>query len=98
MILVSGFNVYPNDIEETLSLCPGVLECAAVGVPDQKTGEAVKLVIVKKDPSLTEMTVREYCKANMTGYKQPKIIEFKVELPKTAVGKILRRELRDAPK
>ena len=98
MILVSGFNVYPNDIEETLSLCPGVLECAAVGVPDEKTGEAVKLVIVKKDPSLTEMTVREYCKANMTGYKQPKIIEFKVELPKTAVGKILRRELRDATK
>ena len=98
MILVSGFNVYPNDIEETLSLCPGVLECAAVGVPDEKTGEAVKLAIVKKDPSLTEMTVREYCKANMTGYKQPKIIEFKVELPKTAVGKILRRELRDAPK
>jgi long-chain acyl-CoA synthetase len=97
MILVSGFNVYPNDIEETMSLCPGVLECAAVGVPDEKTGEAVKLVIVKKDPSLTEMTVREYCKANMTGYKQPKIIEFKVELPKTAVGKILRRELRDAP-
>ena len=98
MILVSGFNVYPNDIEEAVSLCPGVLECAAVGVPDEKTGEAVKLVIVKKDPSLTEVVVREYCKANMTGYKQPKIIEFKVELPKTAVGKILRRELRDAPK
>ena len=98
MILVSGFNVYPNDIEEAVSLCPGVLECAAVGVPDEKTGEAVKLVIVKKNPSLTEMAVREYCKANMTGYKQPKIIEFKVELPKTAVGKILRRELRDAPK
>ncbi len=98
MILVSGFNVYPNDIEEAVSLCPGVLECAAVGVPDEKTGEAVKLVIVKKDPSLTEMAVRKYCKANMTGYKQPKIIEFKVELPKTAVGKILRRELRDAPK
>ena len=98
MILVSGFNVYPNDIEEAVSLCLGVLECAAVGVPDEKTGEAVKLVIVKKNPSLTEMAVREYCKANMTGYKQPKIIEFKVELPKTAVGKILRRELRDAPK
>ena len=97
MILVSGFNVYPNDIEETVSLCPGVLECAAVGVPDEKTGEAVKLVIVKKDPSLTEVTVREYCKANMTGYKQPKVVEFKKELPKTAVGKILRRELRDAP-
>jgi long-chain acyl-CoA synthetase len=97
MILVSGFNVYPNDVEETVSLCPGVLECAAVGVPDEKTGEAVKLVIVKKDPSLTELAVREYCKANMTGYKQPKVVEFKKELPKTAVGKILRRELRDAP-
>ena len=98
MILVSGFNVYPNDVEETVSLCPGVLECAAVGVPDEKTGEAVKLVIVKKDPSLTESAVREYCRANMTGYKQPKVIEFKTELPKTAVGKILRRELRDALK
>jgi long-chain acyl-CoA synthetase len=98
MILVSGFNVYPNDVEETVSLCPGVLECAAVGVPDEKTGEAVKLVIVKKDSSLTESAVREYCRANMTGYKQPKVIEFKTELPKTAVGKILRRELRDAPK
>ena len=98
MILVSGFNVYPNDVEEIVSLCPGVLECAAVGVPDEKTGEAVKLVIVKKDPSLTESAVREYCRANMTGYKQPKVIEFKTELPKTAVGKILRRELRDALK
>ena len=98
MILVSGFNVYPNDVEETVSSCPGVLECAAVGVPDEKTGEAVKLVIVKKDPSLTESAVRAHCRANMTGYKQPKVIEFKTELPKTAVGKILRRELRDAPK
>jgi long-chain acyl-CoA synthetase len=98
MILVSGFNVYPNDVEETVSLCPGVLECAAVGMPDEKTGEAVKLVIVKKDPKLTEDQVRTYCRANMTGYKQPKVIEFKTELPKTAVGKILRRELRDAPK
>jgi long-chain acyl-CoA synthetase len=98
MILVSGFNVYPNDVEETVSLCPGVLECAAVGLPDEKTGEAVKLVIVKKDPQLTEEQVRIYCRANMTGYKQPKVIEFKTELPKTAVGKILRRELRDAPK
>jgi long-chain acyl-CoA synthetase len=97
MILVSGFNVYPNDVEETVSLCPGVLECAAVGVPDEKTGEAVKLVIVKKDPTLTETAVRDYCKVHMTGYKQPKVIEFKKELPKTAVGKILRRELRDAP-
>ena len=98
MILVSGFNVYPNDVEEVVSLCPGVMECAAVGVPDEKTGEAVKLVIVKKDPKLTEDQVREYCRANMTGYKQPKVIEFKTDLPKTAVGKILRRELRDAPK
>ena len=98
MILVSGFNVYPNDVEETVSLCPGVLECAAVGMPDEKTGEAVKLVIVKKDPKLTEDQVRTYCRANLTGYKQPKVIEFKTELPKTAVGKILRRELRDAPK
>ncbi len=98
MILVSGFNVYPNDVEETVSMCPGVMECAAVGVPDEKTGEAVKLVIVKKDLELTEDKVREYCRANMTGYKQPKVIEFKTELPKTAVGKILRRELRDAPK
>ncbi len=97
MILVSGFNVYPNEVEETVSLCPGVLECAAVGVLDEKTGEAVKLVIVKKDPALSEKDVRAYCRTNMTGYKQPKVIEFKTELPKTAVGKILRRELRDAP-
>ena len=96
MILVSGFKVYPNDVEEVVSMCPGVLECAAVGQPDEKTGEAVKLVIVKKDPSLTEQAVREHCRANMTGYKQPKVIEFKTELPKTVVGKILRRELRDA--
>jgi long-chain acyl-CoA synthetase len=96
MILVSGFNVYPNDVEEVVSMCPGVLECAAVGVPDEKTGEAVKLVIVKKDPGLTEDKVRDYCRTNLTGYKQPKVIVFKTELPKTAVGKILRRELRDA--
>ena len=96
MILVSGFKVYPNDVEEVVSMCPGVLECAAVGQPDEKTGEAVKLVIVKKDPSLTEQAVRDHCRANMTGYKQPKVIEFKTELPKTVVGKILRRELRDA--
>ena len=95
MILVSGFNVYPNEVEETVSLCPGVLECAVVGVPDEKTGEAVKLVIVKKNPALTENDVREYCRANLTGYKQPKVIEFRGELPKTPVGKILRRELRD---
>ena len=95
MILVSGFNVYPNEVEEVVSSCPGVLECAAVGVPDEKTGEAVKLVVVKKDPALTEAQVQAYCKENMTGYKQPRVIEFRSELPKTPVGKILRRELRD---
>jgi long-chain acyl-CoA synthetase len=95
MILVSGFNVYPNEVEEVVAGCPGVLECAAVGVADDKTGEAVKLVIVKKTDDLTEARVREYCKANLTGYKQPKVIEFRADLPKTPVGKILRRELRD---
>ena len=98
MILVSGFNVYPNEVEDVVALIPGVLECAAVGVPDDKTGEAVKLVIVKKDPSLTEAQVREYCRANLTGYKQPRIVEFRTDMPKTPVGKILRRELRDAKK
>ena len=95
MILVSGFNVYPNEIEDVCAGLPGVLECAAVGVPDAKTGEAVKLVIVKKEPALTEQQVRDYCRANLTGYKQPKVVEFRTELPKTPVGKILRRELRD---
>ena len=98
MILVSGFNVYPNEIEDVVAQIPGVLECAAVGVADDKTGEAVKLVIVKKDESLTEAQVREYCRANLTGYKQPRIVEFRTDLPKTPVGKILRRELRDARK
>lgn len=95
MVLVSGFNVYPNEVEDVVALLPGVLECAVVGVPDEKTGEAVKLVIVRKDPALTEEQVREYCRANLTGYKQPRIIEFRTDLPKTPVGKILRRELRD---
>ncbi|WP_404300815.1 long-chain-fatty-acid--CoA ligase [Alicycliphilus denitrificans] len=95
MVLVSGFNVYPNEVEDVVALIPGVLECAVVGVPDEKMGEAVKLVIVKKDPQLTEAQVREYCRTNLTGYKQPKVIEFRTELPKTPVGKILRRELRD---
>jgi long-chain acyl-CoA synthetase len=95
MVLVSGFNVYPNEVEDVVSNCPRELECAVVGVPDEKTGEAVKLVIVKKDPALTEAQVREFCKANLTGYKQPRVIEFRTELPKTPVGKILRRELRD---
>jgi long-chain acyl-CoA synthetase len=95
MVLVSGFNVYPNEVEDVVALMPGVMECAVVGVPDDKTGEAVKLVIVKKDPSLTEAQVREYCNANLTGYKRPRVIEFRTEMPKTPVGKILRRELRD---
>ena len=96
MVIVSGFNVYPNEVEDVVSNCPGVLECAVVGVPDEKSGEAIKLVIVKKDPALTEQIVREYCQANLTGYKRPRHIIFRTELPKTPVGKILRRELRDA--
>jgi long-chain acyl-CoA synthetase len=95
MILVSGFNVFPTELEDVVSQLAGVIECACIGVPDAKTGEAVKLVIVKKDPNLTEAQVRAYCKENLTGYKQPKVIEFRTELPKTPVGKILRRELRD---
>jgi len=95
MILVSGFNVYPTELEDVVSSMPGVMECACVGVADAKTGEAVKLVIVKKDPALTEEQVRAFCKENLTGYKQPKVVEFRTELPKTPVGKILRRELRD---
>lgn len=95
MILVSGFNVYPNEIEDVVAQIPGVLECAAVGISDERTGEAVKLVIVRKNPELTEAQVKEYCRANLTGYKQPRVIEFRTEMPKTPVGKILRRELRD---
>jgi long-chain acyl-CoA synthetase len=95
MVLVSGFNVYPNEVEEVVMQLPGVAECAVVGVPDEKTGEAVKLVIVKRDPALSEEQVREFCRANLTGYKQPRVIEFRTDLPKTPVGKILRRELRD---
>jgi len=94
MILVSGFNVYPNEVEDVVSSCPGVLECAAVGVPDERMGEAVKLVVVRKDPALTEEAVLAHCKENLTAYKQPRIVEFRNELPKTPVGKILRRELR----
>ena len=95
MILVSGFNVYPNEIEDVVAAMPGVLEVAAVGVPDEKTGEAVKLVVVKKDPGLTEEAVRKFCHDNLTGYKRPRVIEFRADLPKTPVGKVLRRELRD---
>lgn len=95
MILVSGFNVYPNEVEEVVAQLPGVLECAVVGMPDEKTGEAVKLVIVRQDAALTETQVREFCRANLTGYKLPKVVEFRTDMPKTPVGKILRRELRD---
>ncbi len=94
MILISGFNVYPNEVEDVVMGMPGVLECAAVGVPDPDAGEAVKLIIVKKNPALTPEDVRDYCRQRLTGYKQPKVIEFRTELPKTPVGKILRRELR----
>ncbi len=98
MILVSGFNVYPNEVEQVAAMHPGVLECAAIGVPDEHSGEVVKLFVVKKDPSLTEQAVMEFCKKELTGYKRPKFVEFRKELPKTNVGKILRRALRDEPK
>jgi long-chain acyl-CoA synthetase len=98
MILVSGFNVYPNEVEQVVVTHPGVVECAAIGVPDEHSGEVVKLFVVKKDPALTEHDIQEYCKADLTGYKRPKYIEFRNELPKTNVGKILRRALRDEKK
>ncbi len=98
MILVSGFNVYPNEIEGVVVMHDGVLECAAVGVPDEKSGEAVKLFVVRKDPALTAEAVLKHCREHMTGYKVPREVEFRTELPKTNVGKILRRELRDEGK
>ncbi len=98
MILVSGFNVYPNEVEGVVAMHPGVLECAAIGVPDEHAGEAVKLFVVKKDAALTEKDISEFCKEHLTGYKKPKYIEFRSDLPKTNVGKILRRELRDQKK
>ena len=94
MILVSGFNVYPNEIEDVVGMHPGVLEAAAVGMPDEKCGEAVRLVVVRSDPNVSEEDLRAHCRKNLTGYKQPKVIEFRDSLPKSAVGKILRRELR----
>jgi len=96
MILVSGFNVYPTEIEQVVNLHPGVLECAAVGVPDARAGEAVKLYVVKKDLSLDEDDITRHCHDNFTAYKRPKYIEFRDELPKSNVGKVLRRELRSA--
>jgi long-chain acyl-CoA synthetase len=94
MILVSGFNVYPNEIEQVVNLHPGVLECAAIGVPDERSGEAVKLFVIRRDPALAEEDIAAYCRENFTAYKRPKHIEFRDELPKSNVGKILRRELR----
>ena len=98
MILVSGFNVYPNEVEDVVAMIPGVLEVAAIGVPDDKSGEAVKIFIVRKDPALTADAVKAFCRENLTGYKLPKYIEFRDSLPKSNVGKILRKELRtEAP-
>jgi len=96
MIIVSGFNVYPNEVEGVVAMHPGVVECAAIGIPDEKSGEAVKVFVVRKDPALTEAAIMGFCKEHLTGYKKPRYIEFRDELPKTNVGKILRRELRDA--
>ncbi len=98
MIVVSGFKVFPNEIENVVASHPGVLECGAVGVPDDKTGEAVKVVVVKKDPALTKEDVFAHCRAQLTGYKLPRHVEFRDSLPKTPIGKVLRRELRDPPK
>jgi len=95
MILVSGFNVYPNELEGVIAAHPGVLECAVVGVPDDHSGEAVKAFVVRKDPNLNVEQLMDYCRKQLTGYKRPKHIEFRDELPKTNVGKILRRALRD---
>jgi long-chain acyl-CoA synthetase len=98
MILVSGFNVYPNEIEEVIASHPGVLECAVIGIADDKSGEAVKAFVVKKDPNVSAEDIVKYCRENLTAYKVPKQIEFRTDLPKTNVGKILRRELRDENK
>jgi long-chain acyl-CoA synthetase len=94
MVVVSGFNVYPNEVEDVLAAHPGVLECAVIGVPDEGTGEAVKAFVVRSDPGLTAEALRAYCKEHLTGYKVPKRVEFRDELPKSNVGKILRKDLR----
>ncbi|HXU41327.1 MAG TPA: long-chain-fatty-acid--CoA ligase [Burkholderiales bacterium] len=98
MILVSGFNVYPNELEQVVAMHPGVLECAVIGVPDEHSGEVPKVFVVKKDPQVTEQDILEHCKKELTGYKRPKYVEFRAELPKTNVGKILRRALREEKK
>jgi long-chain acyl-CoA synthetase len=95
MILVSGFNVYPNEVEDVVAQHPGVFEVAAVGVPDRHSGEAVKIFVVRRDPALTDADIFNWCKERLTGYKRPKMIEFREGLPKSNIGKILRRELRD---
>jgi long-chain acyl-CoA synthetase len=95
MILVSGFNVYPNELEDVICQNSKVLECAAIGVPDEKSGEAIKVYIVKKDDSLTKDELIEYCRTSLTSYKIPRYVEFRTELPKTNVGKILRKDLRE---
>ena len=95
MILVSGFNVYPNEIEDVVAAHPKVIEVGAIGAPDEKSGEVVKVVVVRSDPSLTAKELEEYCRQELTAYKVPRYVEFVDELPKTNVGKILRRELRD---
>ena len=95
MILVSGFNVYPNEIENIVVELDGVLEAAAIGLPDERSGEIVKLFVVRKNDSVTEQDIIDHCKKNLTGYKRPRIVEFRDDLPKTNVGKILRRALRD---
>jgi acyl-CoA synthetase (AMP-forming)/AMP-acid ligase II len=95
MILVSGFNVFPSELENVISLCDGVLECAVIGIPDESQGEAIKVFVIRDNPHLSEDDVANYCRQNLTGYKRPRYIEFRDELPKSNVGKILRRELRD---
>ena len=97
MILVSGFNVYPNEVEDVVAMMPGVLECCAVAAPDEHSGEKVRLAVVRKDPALTREQVLAHCKQHLTGYKLPKMVEFWKELPKTNVGKVLRREVKNAP-
>jgi long-chain acyl-CoA synthetase len=93
MIIVSGFKVFPNEVEDVVARLPGVLEAAAIGVPDERSGQAVKLFVVRRDPALDEKAIRGYCVANLTGYKVPRLIEFRDELPKSNIGKILRKEL-----
>jgi long-chain acyl-CoA synthetase len=95
MIIVSGFKVFPNEVEDVVAAHPGVHEVAAIGIPDEESGERVKLFIVRKDASLSESDIRDYCRERLTGYKRPAVVEFREELPKSNVGKVLRRKLKD---